>query len=205
MKEHLGDRDLFNRWTGSFEKASIYRGLDDANFQDFLKHWKPQLDKRAAEFSNWDEAAKGNVQDAHWDWVGKAKDEGVYDSFAIECDGVTQGLMLVDIAPHFAKIESQRGRDICYIELISSAPWNRPKFSDKPKYKGSGRILLATAISLSHELELKGRLGLHSLPESVSWYELLGLVNCGFDGAKKMEYFELTEEGAALLLRTTEE
>ena len=203
MKEHLGDRDLWNRLTGSHESASIFRGLDDKNFQEFEKVWKPELEKRAKEFATWKEQAEGNVQDAHWDWVGKAKNDAVYDSFAIECNGMTQGLMLVATAPHFGRLKSQHGLDLCYIELIASAPWNRAKFSETPTYKGGGRILFATAVSLSVELELKGRIGLHSLPESESWYEKeLGMRRCGFDADKKMEYFEMTEEDAEKFLES---
>ena len=202
MKEHLGNRDLWNRLTRANESASIFRGLDDKNFQDFEKVWKPELEKRAAEFTTWKEQAKGNVQDAHWDWVGKAKNDAVYESFAIECDGMTQGLMLVAMAPHFGRLESQHGLDLCYIELIASAPWNRVKFSKTPKYKGGGRILLATAISLSVELELKGRIGLHSLPESEKWYDEQGMRRCGVDTDKEMQYFEMTEEDAEKYLKS---
>jgi hypothetical protein len=191
-----------NRLTGEPEAASIFQGLDEKNFHDFEAVWKPELVKRAREFATWAKQAEGNVQDAHWDWVGKAKNEAVYESFAIECDSMTQGLMLIATAPHFARLKSQHGLDLCYIELIATAPWNRPKFSKAPKYKGAGRALLATAISWSAELELKGRIGLHSLPESESWYDEQGMQRCGFDGDKKMEYFEMTEEDAGKYLNS---
>lgn len=204
MKERLGDFSIFNRWTAEFERATIFRGLDSANFKDFEQSWQPALSARAAQFKNWNEAAEGNVQDAHWDWVGKAKSEARYDAFAIECAGTTQGLMLLDLAPHFARIPTQRGLDICYVELISSAPWNRPKFSDTPKYRGCGLALLGTAVSVSLDLELKGRLGLHSLPESETWYGALGFTNWGFDADKRLQYFEMTAEQADQLLQTRE-
>lgn len=204
MKEHLGDASLYNRLTGEFERAAIYKGLDESNFRDFETQWKPALLKRAADFKDWAEAAKGNVQDAHWDWVGKAKMESVYDAFGVECDGMTQGLMLVDLATHFARLPSQRGLDLCYVELIATAPWNRRNFTDRPKYKGSGRILLATAVSLSKELEFKGRLGLHSLPESETWYDPSRFTDCGFDDVKRMQYYEMTEEQANQFLQSKE-
>lgn len=202
MKEHLGNRDILNRWTGKYEAASIYRGLDAGNLRDFETRWKPVLDKRAEDFATWDKAAEGNVQDAHWDWIGKAKDESAYDAFAIESDGTTQGLMLLALAPHFARLPAQKGLDLCYVELIASAPWNRPKFTERPKYKGMGRALLATAVSASLELELKGRIGLHSLPESESWYEMLGFSNCGPDNGERLLYFEMTEAQAITFLQT---
>jgi hypothetical protein len=204
MKTRLGDAFLFNRWTGASEPASIFQGLDDKNFDDFEKIWKPTLNKRAAEFADWDEKAKGNVQDAHWDWVKKARAEGQFDTFAIECADMTQALMLIDRQPHRARLCPQYA-ELCYVELIAAAPWNRINFSGKPKYKGGGRALIATAISLSVELEQKGRLGLHSLQESMSWYPYLGLTDCGFDENKRMQYFELTEDAAKAFLETTED
>jgi len=204
MKTLLGEVALFNRWTGRFDPAAVFQGLDGANFRDFETLWKPELDRRVAEFSSWTEAAAGNVQDAHWDWVGKAKSEASYESFAVESDGVTQGLMLIDLALHHARLPSQKGLDLCYIELVASAPWNRRGFSDNPKYKGAGRVLLATALSFGIDLELKGRTGLHSLPESETWYEPLGFMNCGFDDEKNLQYFEMTEAAAALFLAEEE-
>lgn len=204
MKIRLGDAVLYNRWTGSFEPASIFQGLDEKNLTDFEKVWKPELQRRAAEFANWEERAKGNVQDSHWDWVKKAKAEGQFDSFAIECGDMTQALMLIDRRPHRARLCNQYV-ELCYVELIASAPWNRIKFGSEPKYKGGGRALIATAISLSVELEQNGRLGLHSLPESMSWYCSLGFTDCGFDEAKEMQYFELTENAAEAFLQKTED
>lgn len=202
MKELLGGAVLFNRWTGKFEDASIFQGLDDKNFHDFERVWKPVLDKRASEFENWADAASANVQDAHWDWVGKAKSEAIYESFAIECDGMTQGLMLVDLATRFARIPSQMGLDLTYVELISAAPWNRAKFTEKPKYKGAGLALIATAVSLSVGMEFKGRIGLHSLPESESWYGPIGFTDCGHHEEKQMRYFEMTEAQAIEFLKS---
>lgn len=193
---------LFNRWTEKFEEASIFQGLDDTNFHHFDKAWKPELDRRAAEFKSWADAAEANVQDAHWDWVGKAKSEAIYESFAIECDGMTQGLMLIDLATRFARIESQKGLDLTYVELVAAAPWNRAKFSDKPKYKGAGLALIATAISLSVSMEFKGRIGLHSLPESETWYSPIGFTDLGFDAEKQMRYFEMTQAQAEEFLKS---
>jgi hypothetical protein len=195
MKRRVGNAFLFNRYTGSSEPASIFHGLDEKNFADFEAAWKPALDGRAAEFEAWEEKAEANVQDAHWDWVKKAKAEGQFDTYAVECGDMTQALMLIDCRPRRARLRTQYN-ELCYVELIASAPWNRIKFSDKPKYKGAGRTLIATAISLSVELELQGRLGLHSLAESLNWYPFLGFTDCGYDENKKLQYFEMTEESA---------
>lgn len=88
-----------------------------------------------------------------------------------------------------------------YIELLATAPWNRPKFVSTPRYKGVGRILLGTAISLSVELGFKGRIGLHSLPQSERWYRNeAGFTDGGYDSAKTMQYFEMTGAQAAAFI-----
>jgi hypothetical protein len=62
-------------------------------------------------------------------------------------------------------------------------------------------MLIATAISHSHDLGSKGRLGLHSLPQSEPWYrDFAGFSDLGYDTLKEMQYFEVTEEQAAAFL-----
>src|SRR6266566_9712368 len=104
MKTLLGDARLLNRLTGKFEPAHVFSGFDDANRRDFEQLWKPELTRRRADFATWDEAAEGNVQDEHWEWTENATQSLSYEKFVVECDGVTQGMMLVkrDCVPHRA-------------------------------------------------------------------------------------------------------
>jgi hypothetical protein len=205
MKKRLGDIVLLNRLTGKFEPAEIFEGFDESNQRDFDALWKPELKRRRAEFSTWNESAKANVQDAHWKWVEKATQASSVETFVVECEGITQAMMLVDVATRFATLPPHQGRELAYIELIASAPWNRPKFSANPKYKGAGRALLATSISLSVSLEFRGRVGLHSLQQSETWYAAAGLTDCGYDEDKRMRYFEMTEVQAADFLKSGED
>jgi hypothetical protein len=46
-------------------------------------------------------------------------------------------------------------------------------------------------------LGFKGRIGLHSLPQSEPWYQKIGFTDVGPDPTKKMRYFEMTEVQAA--------
>lgn len=185
MKEHVDRVELLNRASGRFEPADVFQELDDKNFDDFEQLWKPLFSSPAP--------------DSHWDWVGKARDavsSMAFETFALECDGATQGLMLVNLAS-FARLDSQRGRDLVYIELLATAPWNRPTYPDGAKYRGVGRVLLGTAIRLSIDQGFNGRIGLHSLATSESWYrDVLRLTDCGYDTGKKMRYFEMTDEQA---------
>lgn len=204
MKQLVSDVELFDRHTGKFEAARVVREIDDDNFVDFERNWQPMLERRRAEFKNHQNAAGGNVQDSHWDWVGKAKDARRamgQETFAVECNGHTQGLMLVDLT-RFARLDPHRGRELVYIELLATAPWNRYGTVADPKYKGVGRILIASAISLSIHEGFEGRIGLHSLYQAESWYrEEAGFTDVEFEHLKKMRYFEMTAVQAAAFVK----
>ena len=65
-------------------------------------------------------------------------------SFAVECNGTTQGLMLIDLGSRRSKIRGEEGLPLVYIDYIAIAPWNRPVLMEEPKYKGIGSVLLVT-------------------------------------------------------------
>lgn len=197
MKELLGDALLLERRTKADAAARVFRTLDQKNFDDFKTLWVPMLEEARRRFASWEEAAQVEAQDSHWEWVEKAIEaERIMgrDTFAVECAGVTQGLMLVDVA--FGRLPDQSGKELVYIELLATAPWNRPKLDPAARYKGVGRVLVGTAISLSVDLGFAGRIGLHSLPQSESWYRTVGFTDVEFDSAKEMRYFEMTQADA---------
>ncbi|WP_457108661.1 hypothetical protein [Methylobacterium sp. P5_C11] len=202
-RKHIGDYDLWNRNAQAFETASLFSEIAANNVQDFKNRWRPSFDKKREELK-----ASGNytgeglraagIEDAHWDWPKKAEliEHSFLTGFAIECAGQTQGLMLA-MPMGFAREESQAGRPLTEVLLLSAAPWNRPRFTDAPIYKGVGRILLTAAVSLSKHEEHGGRIGLHALAGAESWYrDQCGMTDLGFDEAKKMRYFEFTEAQA---------
>lgn len=194
MKTLLGELVLLNRGAGAYEPAQLYREIDQKNGEDFEKLWRPLLAN----------AGGAPAPDAHWKWAEKgqyAARSTVYETFALEVAGVTQGLMLVSQL-QFARLEEQKGLELVYIELVATAPWNRPEYRPAPIYKGVGRVLLATAVSLSIENGFGGRLGLHALPTSERWYsETCGLSDLGYDDKKKMKYFEFNEVQAKAFLK----
>ena len=207
MKQVVGSVDLLNRQTSLFEEARIVQGLDEHNLDDFKRHWRPLLLARRSSFDDRAAASASNVPDWNWDWVVesyRAERTMGYDMFAVECNGRTQGLMLVD-SNQFALHPSQRGKELVHIARLATAPWNRAKTVDYPKYKGTGRVLVATAISLSIELEFAGRVGLHALPQSEGWYRHCGFLevpNANTNGTLK--YFEMTADAALKFLQEGE-
>jgi len=203
MKEAIETVDLLNRETQQFEPAILYRGIDKTNLDDFDRRWRPLIDVRIAQMTSPSEIAAANIQDWHWDWRDKAKKRTgqlASDSFAVEIDGITQGLLFTTSAA-FARIDEQKGLDIVYLEYLATAPWNRKGFTTRPIYKGVGRVLVAAAISLSHDLGFQGRIGLHSIPQSESWYrDTCGMNDLGVDMNADhrgvLRYFEMTSDGA---------
>ncbi len=120
-----------------------------------------------------------------------------YDSFAVECAGTTQGLMFIKTTA-FARHVDQNGLELISADRLATAPWNRHGFTQTPTYKGVGRVLLVAAVSMSVDLGFKGRLGLHSLPQSESWYRTTcGMTDLGVDpNMSPLHYFEMTEAQA---------
>ena len=207
MKQVVGPVDLFNRHTSVFEEARIVHGLDQRNHDDFERHWQPMLQARRAQFSDNAAACAGNVQDWHWDWIFesyKAQRTLGYDTFGIECDGRTQALMVVD-SNQFALHPAQKGKELVHIARLASAPWNRTRTVESPKYKGAGRTLVATAVSLSIELEFGGRVGLHALPQSEDWYRRYGFLEVPDPSPNNtLKYLEMTVDAAAKFLQEGE-
>lgn len=203
MKESLGRFDLLNRETGVYESAELFQNVGESDIGDVERLWRPLLEQRSAEFESWSAAAEGNAQDAHWDWLHLARAAAASMSlelFAVECAGQTQGLMLV-ATNQFARLEIQRGRELVYVAFAATAPWNRRRFVPSPRYKGVGRLLMMTAISYSIEQGFSGRIALHSLPESESWYRRsFPFTDLGYDAEKQMHYFEMTEAQAAAVV-----
>jgi hypothetical protein len=150
--------------------------------------------------------AKSNSIDeesAHWEWRDKMSAFGgllAYPSFALECEGETQGLMILSLLTR-CRLPSQRGKHQVYVEFLETAPWNRPSLAGAPRYRGVGPALVHVAITLSVTEGYKGRLGLHSLPQADAWYrDRCGMTDLGIDRTKGLRYFEMSPRQARSFL-----
>lgn len=138
-----------------------------------------------------DRLRASKAEDALWDWRRKERlygqDAGV-ETYAIECSGVTQGLIMFDALGHRSAFEP--GRRIIYVDYLATAPWNRSSIQNPPEYRTVGRTLLVFARYRSEELGYDGLVGLHSLPSAEPFYERNGMIDCGIDASNEMRYFE---------------
>jgi GNAT superfamily N-acetyltransferase len=149
------------------------RHLDDFNLV-----WKPML-----------EALNG--EDAFWDWARKkrlALTDERYEAYALESDDLTHGLLWLETQWH--RSQWVRSEPLAYVAALASAPWNRSSLNPQPWLKGVGSALLEFARRRSLDLGYGGRLGLHALPSSESFYESRNMLNLGYGPDQEMFYFE---------------
>ena len=118
--------------------------------------------------------------DRHWDWSTLVLERGgaVIRSRKL-CvrtgDGAIQGAMMVSTTPVACEREVA---DALLVELLFVAPRNRHwiRVDGQEQFRGIGVQLLRTAVELSLEAGLAGRLKLESSPDFVGWYEKRGLL-----------------------------
>lgn len=187
--------------SGQAVEAELFDGITEQQLADWEDHWKPALDEvvqrlRAAgiERAHW-------PQSRHWDWRQKIEHYGrslANPGFCVVCNEMTQGLMILDTL-RSARLKSQIGKSMVYIEYLEVAPWNRRHLGgDEPRYRAVGSVLMRAAIEFSHQEGFKGRVGLHSLPQSNGWYaNTCGMADLGTDpDYQNLRYFEMTPEMA---------
>jgi hypothetical protein len=193
---------LLNVETGAPESAELWDAITEKQLEDWEGEWLPELFKAMQRLRRAGVERKHWPQSRHWDW--RKKTAGLQrmlanPGFSLMCGGLTQGMMLVDTTTKRCRLESQRGKNLVYVSFVENAPWNRRELLfDPPRYRGVGTILIRAAIELSKEEEFKGRIGLHSLPQSNGFYaNVCGMTDMGIDQAYEgLRYFEMTPEQA---------
>lgn len=156
--------------------------LTKKHLDDFETFWKSRLQT-------------SDEEDGHWDWIKKNQFtllSSDYEKYAIECEQITQGLMMLEVSNHYSK--QNPNQRIVYVDFLATAPWNRISLKDPPDYKGVGSIFLEFSKQRSIELGYKGRVGLHALPKAENFYKKKGMIDFGIDTTKEnLIYFEWRE------------
>lgn len=158
--------------------------MNEKHLEDAKTLWEPILEESGQD-------------DEYWNWVSKSRRARLLpgnELYAIECEGLTQGLVVLDILKKRCQIRSQFRQRLVYISALATAPWNRPGIVEPPMYKGVGGSLVDFAIGRSYALGYEGRVGLHALPGALGFYRRLrvGLLDCGPDPGEpdNLVYFE---------------
>ncbi len=192
---------LANVASGESEAAELWDAITERQLADWEGEWLPELFKAMQRLRRAGIERKHWPQSRHWDWRKKtASLQGMLANpgFSIVCAGLTQGMMLVNTTLKRCRLDSQKGKHLVYVLFVENAPWNRKELFDPPRYRGVGTTLIRAAIELSKQEEFKGRIGLHSLPQSNGFYaNVCGMEDLGVDqDYEGLRYFEMTPEQA---------
>lgn len=191
---------LVNVSTGASVAAELFDRITQANLNDWVREWRPAMTGIVTGLRAAGMNASSLPQTAHWDWEQKIRRvEGLlaFKSFAVVSEGMTQGLMRVELN-QMGRVPVQAGKPLVYIEYLEVAPWNRGDVSEQ-RFRGVGSALVDAAIELSLSEGFAGRVALHSLPQAEGYYRnVCGMTDLGPDPAyDHLRYFEMTAEQAA--------
>lgn len=191
--------------SGEPEAAELLDAITEQQLADWEAEWVPELMKVIQRLHRSGIHRQHWPQSRHWSWRKKVEClQGMlaYPGFSVVCNKMTQGMMIVDTTTKRCRIDSQKGKNLVYVEYVENAPWNRSELHNLPRYRGVGSILIRAAVALSYEEGFKGRIGLHSLPQANGFYaNTCGMTDLGIDSDyQKLRYFEMTPEQAVAFI-----
>lgn len=192
---------LTNRSTKEVVDAELWHGIGDKNLADWEAEWIPDLQRRLKLLNQQKVERRFWPQSRHWDWRDKLREIELRLanlSFALVADNMTQAMMIIDLTKR-ARMSGHEGQHLVYIDFLEAAPWNRNDLAAEPaKLGGCGSILINAAIQQSILEGFKGRIGLHSLPQSNGFYtNACGMADLGQDSNNNtLRYFELDPDSA---------
>jgi hypothetical protein len=173
-------------------EVQLIRSIDGKSIPAWLM---PLAAKHSADFKTfWKEQLVGSTdEDQYWDWERKkqiylASGIGLFEGYAIECDRMTQGMMIIQTRGYRSRVDPQQ--KLVYVHSIATAPWNRVNL-DPLGFRAVKRTLLQFAQFRSEELGYDGSVGLHSLPSAEEFYRKMSMIDGGADPEKEnLNYFE---------------
>lgn len=191
--------------TGDSVEAELRDAIEDTDLHDWKSKWQPEIDALREDLERRSVPRNQWPQSLHWNWQRKMDfADGLIGirGFSVTVQGETQGLALVDLTKS-AREPSQLGKALVYLDYLEVAPWNRADLGRAIKLKGVGTALLTAVVALSEVEDFKGRMGLHSLPQSEEFYrQWCGMTDLGPDAAYSgLRYFEMTAEQASSFLK----
>jgi hypothetical protein len=196
---------ILDNTTGQTVEAEIFDEVTVEHFIETQQEWRPIVLKAARQL-----AARGShqliPQHFHWDWTTKAPELKVLANafYGIRYENRLQGLMKIETVGQFCscRLPEQVGKALVYVDYVEVAPWNLKvlmnALGEKPRYNVIGSRLIEAAVLKSKEEDCKGRIGLHSLPTTESFYiQTCRMTPVGRDPAKQnLLWLEYTPEQA---------
>ncbi|MBZ9764802.1 GNAT family N-acetyltransferase [Mesorhizobium sp. CA8] len=194
---------LNDQRTGKPVAAELLDRIDELHLRAVETDWIPQIINHIRQLIDQGQPRQTWPQSWHWNWRDKVdRINGLlaFQTFAIMCEGQLQGLMQMNSARSLCRLPEQAGKHLAYVDYVETAPWNRPNIASKPRYRGVGITMIRAAIEHSRDLGFHGRIGLHSLPQSETFYANCGMTDLGIDGTyENLRYFEMTSSQADAL------
>jgi hypothetical protein len=182
--------------------AELWDDISELHLDQWRSTWFPMIDRAISRLRGAAVPRDKWPQDWHWEWDKKtdwSRSLLTLQRFSITCGGALQGLMLVNLTKLTARLPSQKGKDLAYIEFVSTAPWNRPDIAGVQQFHGVGINMVRAAVELSRNEGFRGRIGLHALSQSSSFYKkACGMSELGPDSDYyNLSYFEMTTAQAS--------
>lgn len=187
---------LHDRANQATVDAELVEGITPEHIRQFSEDWKPIVDGFVSKLKASGALREAFPQSSHWDWSKKMAAFGnllAYKSFAITRGVRLEGMMIANVHQYRARETSQAGQHLVYVDYVETAPWNREHVVATPEFGGVGSVFMHVAIQLSRDEGFRGRIGLHSLPQSEAFYRRIGMLEFGPDATKQnLTYFEMT-------------
>jgi hypothetical protein len=195
---------IYDRIRCQLVKADFLECVSHQQLVDTENQWGPARDAakmRMREKGVGEDEIRRRFQHSHWDWDDKKRRFTSLSlstkCFGIRCDGQMQGLVMLDLVRHHAKLERDEDKPLVYVDFLESAPWNLRELNDNPRYGLIGVRLIEAAVRQSLEEGFHGRVGLYALKQAEKFYGTVCGMECvhgeEFYG---MKWFEFTREGA---------
>lgn len=195
--------------TGKPVAAELFDDVTLAHFLVTQEKWRPLVIEAAQALHR----ASGGTSTSiprhwHWDWTQKEADLRMLavSFFGIEVEGDLQGIIKLLNVGYPCRIPAQAGLDSIYIDYVETAPWNNKVMTEalgqQRKYGAVGVRLVEAAVQRSIEEGFHGRVTLHSLPTSESFYlEVCGMTAVERDAKKQtLLWCEFTPDQARQFL-----
>jgi hypothetical protein len=196
--------------SGAFVDAELFDEVTLDHFIETQRDWRPMVIEATRSMIKRGIDPKQQPRHWHWNWENKVPQLQQFglSFYGIECAGQLQGLMKIDLAKYAARITTQAGEGLAYIDYLEVAPWNlreiTSELGQKQRFGVVGVNLYAAAVLLSQQAGFEGRVGLHSLPHPKTeqfYQKTCRMMPLERDPKKEdLLYFETTPEIAELFL-----